>query len=103
MYPEYASFDSELVIHHAIPPSITNKYPDLFTEAELNSLVNLRGICRLDQESVHLPIMHGWIDFLYSHKQTTRKDILDEAARVDRIWGSKFYPAIGKTALSNKL
>lgn len=94
-YPEYAPFASELIIHHAVPPMVADLKPDLFTLDEINSLVNLRAICLSGEASVHLPIMSGWVKFLYTHPQATRKDIIDEAARVDTVYGSKFYPAVG--------
>jgi hypothetical protein len=96
-YPEYSPFASELIIHHAVPPMVADAKGKLFTLDEINSIVNLRGICLSDQASIHMPIMSGWVKFLYTHPQATRKDILDEAARIDATWGSKFYPAIGIT------
>jgi hypothetical protein len=95
-YPEYLPFASELVIHHAVPPMVLETRPALFTLAEIHSIVNLRGICLSDQLSVHVPIMAAWVEFLCAHQNASRKEIVDEAARVDKMWGSHFYPAIGK-------
>ncbi len=100
IYPEYTKHSSDLVLHPAIPPFIAKQSPKLFSNAELNSVTNLRGICKLDNNSVHLPIIRAWVRFLLAHNRPTRKEIIDQAQKIDKLWGAKFYPPIYETDLT---
>jgi hypothetical protein len=44
-YPEFAPFQGNVVVHHAVPQAVLTKYPGYFTLGEMHSINNLRGIC----------------------------------------------------------
>lgn len=90
---------STIVVHHAIEQQVLSRYPGLFTEAEINSLENLRGIPKEANSELHLSaIRKEWNKFYRENLSghTTREDILEKATEIDKKYGSQFNPAIGE-------
>ncbi len=93
-------------VHHAVPQEVLKLYNTLFSEAEIHSLENLRGL-RIgyelpDGRTLHRRAIHRdyWKDFLDEHpfddqsKWPTRQEILDHATGVDDIYGNLFIPEV---------
>ncbi len=85
-------------VHHAIEQTVLRDYPGLFTEAELHSLGNLRGIHKDVNSEIHLSkIRRMWNRFYDEHPAgsgVTREDFLDYARRIDQELGSSFTPPV---------
>ncbi|MCR6706491.1 MAG: hypothetical protein NVV66_17995 [Cellulomonas sp.] len=85
-------------MHHAIEQRVLKRYPGLFTEAELHSLGNLRGIHNDVNSDVHLSkIRMMWNRFYAEHPAgsgVTRQDFLDYARHIDQQLGGSFTPPV---------
>ncbi|MBK9266736.1 MAG: hypothetical protein IPM54_43990 [Polyangiaceae bacterium] len=69
------------------------KYPGLFTEAEIHSLKNLRGIPTSINSELHFSkIRLAWNRFYKSHPTATKQDVLDFVAELDKKFGASFNP-----------
>ena len=88
--PELAG---KVVVHHAVEQQVLKKYPGLFTEAELHSLGNLRGIPKELNNGLHLrEIRREWDLFYRAHPRATKQQILDQAEKIDKMFGEQFNP-----------
>ncbi|WP_444663987.1 putative T7SS-secreted protein [Cellulomonas sp. CW35] len=85
-------------VHHAIEQRVLRRYPGLFTEAEMHSLGNLRGVHTSVNREIHLrQIRRMWDRFYAEHpvgSGVTRQDFLDYAQYVDQQLGSNFTPPV---------
>lgn len=85
-------------VHHAIEQKVLKKYPGLFTEAELHSLGNLRGVHKDVNSEVHLSkVRLMWNRFYAEHPPgsgVTRQDFLDYARHIDQQLGGSFTPPV---------
>ncbi len=90
------SLRGKVWVHHAVEQNNVQKfYPGLFTQTELNSLGNLRGIPNSVNSELHLSkIRLEWNDFYRTHPSstTTKQQILNKAAEIDLKFGSQFTP-----------
>jgi hypothetical protein len=94
-FAAYPALRDKVFVHHAIEQQVLKKYPGLFTEAEVHSLKNLRGIPRSINSEVHLgKIRRAWNEFYRSHPKPTRQDVLDFANRLDKEFGALFEPPL---------
>jgi len=86
----------KVVVHHAVERGIEKKYPGLFTQDELHSIENLRGIPKgAVNSNIHLSkIRLAWNDFYNSHPNPTKQEVLDYATKVDDMLGHWFEPRI---------
>lgn len=92
-FPELTKTD--YVVHHAIEQQINTRYPNLFTDAELHSLENLRGIPKIINSDVHLSkIRIEWNKFYVANANPTKAQVLQKAKEVDDLFGSQFYPPV---------
>ena len=83
------------MVHHAIEQQIVNKYPGLFTEAELHELGNLRGIPNELNNDIHLSkIRKQWNAFYRTHPTATREQVLQKVKDIDDLFGSQFKPPV---------
>lgn len=83
----------KVVVHHAIEQQVLTRYPGLFTEAEIHSLNNLRGIPKSTNPDLHLSkIRRAWNEFYRTHARPTKQEVLDFAAYLDRQFGAFFIP-----------
>lgn len=89
---------AQTVVHHAVEQNVLVLYPGKFSESEIHSLENLRGIPNNINATLHLrDIRLLWQDFYKTHppESTSRADILKFATKVDRMLGYSFVPPIG--------
>lgn len=89
---------AQVIVHHAVEQSARFRYPGRFTESEIHSLENLRGIPKDLNTTLHLSdIKRLWDEFYRTHpaETTTRAEILKFATKVDRLLGYSFVPPIG--------
>ena len=83
----------EVVVHHAVEQQVLKRYPGVFTEAEIHSLENLRGIPKASNAELHLSqIRRAWNEFYRLHPTATKQEILDYAGKVDAKFGAGFTP-----------
>jgi hypothetical protein len=86
---------SDYVVHHAIEQDIINKYPNLFTKDEINSLFNLRGIPKDMNSRLHLSQLRmEWDRFYKTHMMATRQEIIDFKVTLDQKYGNQFNPKV---------
>ncbi|UDL89508.1 hypothetical protein LGH82_31400 [Mesorhizobium sp. PAMC28654] len=87
---------SDYVVHHSVEQRINKKYPNLFTNEELNSIENLRGIRKEFDINLHLKVIRSeWDEFYKTHATATRQQVLDYATHLDKKYGHLFDPPIG--------
>ena len=87
---------SDYVVHHSVEQRINKKYPGLFTEEELHSIENLRGIRKEFDINLHQKVVQSeWNEFYRTHATATRQQVLDYASRLDKKYGHLFDPPIG--------
>ncbi|HYO64885.1 MAG TPA: hypothetical protein VEU33_02280 [Archangium sp.] len=85
----------KVLVHHSIEQQVLKKYPGLFTEAEIHSLKNLRGIPKSINPDLHLSkLRRAWNDFYRTHLHPTRQQVIDFAAQLDRQFGAFFDPPL---------
>jgi hypothetical protein len=85
----------KVVVHHAVEQQVRAKYPGMFTEAELHSMSNLRGIPNDINSDLHLSkIRVAWNQFYRTHPAatTTKQQVLDFAKELDKRFGALFNP-----------
>jgi hypothetical protein len=94
-FSAHPSLRDKVVVHHAVEQQVLTRYPGLFTEAELHSLSNLRGIPKAINPDLHLSkIRRAWNDFYRAHARPTKQQVLDYAAQLDRQFGAIFEPPL---------
>jgi hypothetical protein len=82
-------------VHHAVPQHALKRYPNAFTEEELHSLENLRGIPLERNGEVHLSqIAKEWKAFYTQHRTASKQDLLNFATSIDGRFGHLFNPPI---------
>ncbi|MBZ9854317.1 hypothetical protein LB566_10920 [Mesorhizobium sp. CA13] len=87
---------SDYVVHHSVEKRVLKKYPGLFTEEELHSLENLRGIRADFDINLHLKVIRSeWDEFYRTHATATRQQVLDYATHLDKKYGHLFDPPVG--------
>jgi len=88
-----------LVIHHALPQSLRDKYPGLFKAREIHSEKYLSGIPRtakVNGEWVHKLITDSWEKFKYENPTATRQQIMQHMHELDEEYGRYFVPPLKK-------
>ena len=94
-FAAYPHLRGKVWVHHAVEQQVLKKYPGLFTEAELHSLKNLRGVPKSVNAEVHLgKIRREWNEFYRSNRKPTRQDVLDFATQIDKKFGALFDPPL---------
>ena len=94
-FDAYPHLKGKVVVHHGVEQQVLDLYPGRFTPAEIHSLENLRGIPRSINPDVHLSkIRKEWNKFYRNNANATRQQILDEATRIDSLFGSQFDPPL---------
>ena len=76
-------------VHHAIPQAVLNKYPGLFTDAEIHAVENLRGISSSGVRG-HQKVTDVWRKFYDTNPQATRDQITDMKDTIDKAIGQHF-------------
>jgi len=84
-----------VVVHHAVERQVLVRYPGLVTPAELHSLENLRGIPTQLNPTLHLrDIRREWDAFYRRTPNPTQQQLLDQATRIDDMYGHLFWPPV---------
>jgi hypothetical protein len=82
--------EGKVWVHHAIEKQVLKYYTGLFTEEEIHSLENLRGIPKSVNHKLHLSkTRKAWNKFYddYSRDVATREQFLKKAAEIDSfVW-----------------
>lgn len=96
-FDQYPELKGNVVVHHAVEQQVLKKYPNLFTEAEIHDIENLRGIPKEINNEVHLSsIRKDWNEFYKSHPNPTKKEVIDYMIELDKRYGDKFTPPVNK-------
>jgi hypothetical protein len=83
----------KVVVHHAIEQQVLQRYPGLFTEAEMHALENLRGIPNAANPDLHLSqIRKAWNEFYRTNASPTKQQVIDFVKKLDRQHGAAFMP-----------
>jgi hypothetical protein len=86
----------KVVVHHAVEQQVLTRYPGVFTESEMHSLENLRGIPNEANSEMHLSqIRRAWNQFYRKTPNPTQEQILEQATKIDNEFGSRFLPPVG--------
>jgi hypothetical protein len=94
LFKAYPDLKGKVVIHHAVEQQILKRYPGLFSENEINSLENLRGIPLDKNPDLHLSqIRKDWNYFYKNNTKPTKQDILKHASELDKKYGEQFNPS----------
>jgi hypothetical protein len=82
-------------VHHAVEQQVLKRYPGVVSEAEMHSLQNLRGIPNELNGKLHLSdIRKAWNQFYRNNPNATSRQLLDEATRIDDLYGHLFRPPV---------
>lgn len=96
-FDQYPELKGNVVVHHAVEQQVLKKYPNLFTEAEIHDIQNLRGIPKEINNEIHLSsIRKDWNEFYKSHPTPTKKEVIDYMIELDKRYGDKFTPPVNK-------
>ncbi|WP_181176338.1 hypothetical protein [Mesorhizobium sp. B2-3-5] len=88
---------SDYVVHHSVEQGVLQKYPGLFTDEEMHSVENLRGIRKEFDAKLHQKVIRSeWNEFYKAHVTATRQQVLDYATQLDKKYGHLFDPPIGE-------
>lgn len=94
-FAAHPALRDKVIVHHAVEQQVLKRYPGLFTETEIHSLKNLRGIPKSISPDLHLSkIRRAWNEFYRAHPSPKKQDVLDFAARLDRQFGAVFEPPL---------
>ncbi len=93
-FKAYPELRGKVWVHHAIEQQILKKFPGLFTEVEIHSLENLRGIPKEINPDLHLSQIRQELNEFYElNPNPTREQFLQKVAEIDAKFGSKFKPS----------
>ncbi|OFD48731.1 hypothetical protein BWGOE2_03840 [Bacillus mycoides] len=96
-FDQYPELKGNVIVHHAVEQQVLKKYPNLFTEAEIHDIQNLRGIPKEINNEIHLSsIRKDWNEFYKSHPNPTKKEVIDYMIELDKRYGDKFTPPVNK-------
>lgn len=85
----------QVVVHHAVEQQIAKRYPGVFSESQINSLKNLRGIPLKDNNTLHLSIIRKiWNKFYRTNPNATMEDVLKQTTKIDNDYGHLFNPTV---------
>jgi hypothetical protein len=95
-FEAYPELEGKVWVHHSIPQIVLKRYPGLFTESEIHSLENLRGIPNELNSELHLSkIAKEWTQFFSANPNATRQQLLQKATEIDLKYGRFFKPPVG--------
>ena len=97
-FAKHPELQGKVIVHHAVPQKTLTIYPNEVSEAQINSLENLRGIPKDNNAKVHLSqIAKEWNRFYKANPNATQSQLLQKATEIDAKYGSLFNPPIGTT------
>jgi RHS repeat-associated protein len=92
-FDEFPDLKGKVTVHHSVEQQTLIRYPEMFTEAEIHSLENLRGIPTKMNPDLHLSkIRKEWNKFYKQNPTPTKEQILEKAAEIDEKYGHLFDP-----------
>ena len=92
-FKKHPELRGKVWVHHAVPQKAWKLYGTEFTEKELHSYENLRGIPIEVNREVHLKqIGSEWRKFYEDHPNATRAQLLQKASEIDTKYGVHFLP-----------
>lgn len=95
-FGRHPDLEGKVVVHHAVEQQVQVRYPGLVDDLQLHSYENLRGVPNQLNGDVHLSkIRKEWNRFYRTNPNPTQQDLLDEATRIDRLYGDQFQPPVG--------
>jgi RHS repeat-associated protein len=88
-FAAHPELEGKVIVHHAVEQQVLKEFPGLFTEAEIHSLQNLRGIPKEINSNVHLSqIRTEWNAFYRDVGKNggypTREQVLQKASEIDQ-------------------
>ncbi|WP_137935466.1 hypothetical protein [Mesorhizobium comanense] len=87
----------DYIVHHGVEQQIFDRYPGVFTNEEINSLENLRGIKKEFDVTLHKKVIRREMDDFYAtHPTATKKEILDKVTEIDKKYGHLFDHPVGE-------
>ena len=93
-FEQYPYLKGKIFVHHAVEQALV-KRTKLFTESELHSIENLRGIPIEKNNQLHLRILRiEWDNFYRTNLKASREEILDFASYIDLKYGHLFLPPV---------
>ncbi len=96
-FDEYPDLEGKVVVHHGVEQQVLKKpqTKGLFTEAEMHSLDNLRGIPKEINSDLHLSkIRKEWNRFYREFPNPTKEQLLNKRLEIDKKYGDLFNPPI---------
>jgi len=98
-FEAHPELEGKVVVHHAVEQSVQTRYPGLkLTDAEMQSLENLRGIPKDLNSEFHLRTLRKeWTEWYKANPAPTKQDLLDFATHIDDKYGHLFVPPVRPT------
>ncbi len=96
-FDQFPAAKGKVVVHHAIEQRVLEEFNETahFTEAEINSIENLRGIPNEFNSDIHLSkIRIEWNRFYRKYPQPTREQFYNKVKGIDVKFGGMFNPQI---------
>ena len=94
----HPELEGQVVVHHAVEQQVLTRYQGLFSEGEINSYENLRGIPNSINNDLHLSqIRREWNQFYRTSVGPTRGQLLDKATDIDTKFGDLFSQLVRVT------
>jgi len=94
-FDEYPDLQGKVYVHHGVEQQVLRKpqTKGLFSESEIHSLDNLRGIPNNLNSDLHLSkIRKEWNRFYKEYPNPTKEEILAKRADIDKKYGKLFNP-----------
>lgn len=96
-FEQHPDLEGKVVVHHGVEQQVL-KRPEtsgLFTESEMHSYENLRGIPKELNSDLHLSkIRKEWNRFYRDNPFPTKEDLLNKRQEIDNMFGDLFNPPI---------
>jgi hypothetical protein len=91
----HPGLEGKVVVHHAVERQTLTLFPGKVTPSELHSLENLRGIPKDSNGELHLSqIRKIWNRFYLENRSPSKQQLLDQATKIDDMFGHLFKPPI---------
>lgn len=92
----------QVVVHHAVEQQVRKLYPNAFTNSQMHSLENLRGVQLSDNNVLHLSVIRRlWNSFYRDNPNATAEQILEQVTKIDKDYGSQFRPALNTSSTTS--
>ena len=91
-FEAYPETEGKVVVHHAIEQQVLKYYNEVdFTEQEINSLHNLRGIPKeLDNKLHKSTIRIEWNKFYKENANPAKEQFIQKMKQIDEMYGNLY-------------